>query len=215
MTTLFSPLPVLIALASLCAACGASGLPVASADAAVGTAADASPPAPDAMPPPADAIPPTADAIPPTADTSDDVTADVPAAMDPGADAFPGGTGDATAAPPVVKFCHQLRRTNAEIDLIFEVGDPPAVRLLVRTNTCAPARNEPCASVPAGRQPLRVVEGDRTLATSFFIFQEGREYGFQPVVDATGRVVVMSAVLDAGTCPTVGLPPPDAGAAHD
>jgi hypothetical protein len=121
-----------------------------------------------------------------------------------------GPTG-ITEGMAVAKFCHQLRRQTATVDLTLEFGQPPITRMTTRTNFCTPVAGMPCTTVPVGLVPLRLLEGDVVLATRNVVLQNGGEYGFQAVVNSVGQVAIAGFSLNGGTCTMEFLPAPDGG----
>jgi hypothetical protein len=96
----------------------------------------------------------------------------------------------------VAKFCHDLHRSNANIDLTLEFGNPPLARITATSGNCTPPLGEMCTMIPVGLVPLRLMEGDRELASGAIRLSPNLEYVFAAVVSAqTGMPTVRNGVF--------------------
>lgn len=119
------------------------------------------------------------------------------------------------------KLCHELNRGGAPVTLTLQFGDPPITSITGITGKCAPAPGTPCTSIPVGKVPIKLFEGDKLLTTRFVVLyppaDPPTEYVFQPVVayDNTGRqvVAVTGGRIAPGTCRDLDFPAPDGGIA--
>jgi len=116
------------------------------------------------------------------------------------------------------KLCHDLNRGGLPITLTLQFGDPAISSITARTGVCAPFKGTPCASIPVGLVPLRVMEGDKLLATRSVLLSHGdggapNEYVFQPIINNAGTqvVIVGGPIRFPDTCETLDFPPPDGG----
>jgi hypothetical protein len=117
------------------------------------------------------------------------------------------------------KLCHELSRSGNPVTLTLQFGDPAMVSITGVTGVCAPPAGMPCTMIPVGLVPIKLLEGDRVLATRQVCLsppQAGaaqNEYIFQPFVSAnTGQVGVTGGRIAPGSCQGLDFPPPDAGA---
>jgi hypothetical protein len=139
------------------------------------------------------------------------------AATAPAQDAQPSpddlgeGPGGITPGQALGKFCHELNRSGGPVELTLELGDPALVRITARTGVCAPPAGMPCLSIPVGRVPLRLLEGDKLLTSRAVILSDGNEYVFQPVITSNLQVAVTGGRIATGTCQGLDFPPPDGG----
>jgi hypothetical protein len=117
------------------------------------------------------------------------------------------------------KMCHELNRGGAPVTLTLQFGDPPITSITAITGKCAPMPGTACTSIPIGKVPIKLFEGDKLLTSrDVVLYPEGHpptEYVFQPVVayDNTGRqvVAVTGGRIAPGTCRDLDFPGPDAG----
>jgi hypothetical protein len=130
-----------------------------------------------------------------------------------GDDSAPEGNEGIKEGQALGKFCHQFNRSGHSIDLTLEFGQPAVAKVTASSGACAPAIGMPCASLPVGSFPARLMEGNKVLATGHFTLQKGGQYVFEAVVSpSTGNPTVRtSPVLAPQMCETVDLIGRDAG----
>lgn len=115
------------------------------------------------------------------------------------------------------KLCHELNRGGLPITLTLQLGDPVLASITARTGVCAPMKGMPCASIPVGLVPLRVMEGDKLLASRTVILWPGdggvtNEYLFRPLVNNAGTAVeITGGQIRFDSCKGLDFAPPDAG----
>jgi hypothetical protein len=133
---------------------------------------------------------------------------------------LPGAKADAvtdnsgiTAGHALVKFCNQVFRNGAKIDLTLEFGRPARARITASTNSCAPAAPAPCASVPAGTYPGRLYEGSTLRSQGAFRLSAGVQYLLSADINIeTGALVpVIDGTLELDGCQRYNGPFADGG----
>jgi hypothetical protein len=144
------------------------------------------------------------------------------------------GCGDDNNGPPIpvdnsavvagkqayVKFCHQLKRDGKPIVLTVEFGVPALAKISAVTGTCSPPINVPCAAIPVGVYPGRLLEGTTLLAPGTFRISEGAEYLLWAEVSGySGKPIVAVdptyGVFETGQCSRFDPLASDAGVASD
>jgi hypothetical protein len=118
------------------------------------------------------------------------------------------------------KLCHELNRGGNPVTLTLQfgnTGDPGMVSITGVTGVCAPAAGMPCTTIPVGKVPIKLFEGDRLLVSRDVILNPPaacaapNEFVFQPFVSSTLQVGVTGGRIAPGTCQGLDFPPPDAG----
>jgi hypothetical protein len=103
------------------------------------------------------------------------------------------GISDGSA---VAKFCHDLHRSTSGIDLTLVFGNPPLAQISATTGNCTPPLGETCMTIPVGVVPLKLMEGDRELASGAIRLTSNLEYVFAAVVSGqTGQPTVRNGVF--------------------
>lgn len=116
------------------------------------------------------------------------------------------------------KFCHDLNRGGLPVVLTLQFGDPAIKTISARTGICAPLKGMPCLEIPVGRVPLKVMEGDKVLATRAVILSNGpdggppNEYVFQPVITNLQVAITGGRITVPPVCQDLDFTPPDGGA---
>ena len=115
----------------------------------------------------------------------------------------------------MAKFCNNLVGTNRmNLQFTVELGNQP-VRLVANSGQCAPARGQPCVTIPAGAIKLRVLlDGMATpVLDSIAPVTAGAPTIIAADTDEQMRGVITIATLDpAARCEDVDLGSADAGA---
>jgi hypothetical protein len=76
------------------------------------------------------------------------------------------------------KFCHELVRNDAKIELALEIGTPTLVRIAALSETCSPSLGSPCTPLPVGYFPARLMEGSKVLSSGALRIGLGGKYIF-------------------------------------
>jgi hypothetical protein len=128
----------------------------------------------------------------------------------------PGPQG-ITEGSALGKFCHELNRGGQPVTLTLQLGDPAIISITAKTGVCAPMAGTPCAMIPVGKVPVKLMEGDRVLTTRSVILtlpEPGmplNEYVFQPVITNNLQVAITGGRIASGTCQSLDFPAPDGG----
>jgi hypothetical protein len=128
----------------------------------------------------------------------------------------PGPQG-ITEGSALGKFCHELNRGGQPVTLTLQLGDPAIISITAKTGVCAPMVGTPCATIPVGKVPVKLMEGDRVLTTRSVILtlpEPGmplNEYVFQPVITNNLQVAITGGRIASGTCQSLDFPAPDGG----
>jgi hypothetical protein len=122
-----------------------------------------------------------------------------------------GPTG-ITEGQALGKFCHELNRSGQPVVLTMQLGDPAILTITARTSVCAPMAGMPCAKIPVGLVPLKILDADKVLLSRSVVLVKDREYVFQPVINNNLQVALTGGQLDPGVCQNLDFPPGDGGA---
>jgi hypothetical protein len=128
-----------------------------------------------------------------------------------------GPKGIIPGAMALGKFCHELNRGGAPVTLTLQLGDPAITSITAKTGVCAPMAGMPCATIPMGKVPVKLFEGDHLLSSRSVILQPQaagdmtKEYVFQAVITTNNDVVVTGGQIATGSCQGLDFPPPDGG----
>jgi hypothetical protein len=119
-------------------------------------------------------------------------------------DADPDGNEGVTDGQAVGKFCHQLTRNGSTIELTLEIGSPAIIRLTAETDACSTAPGVPCAAVPVGVIPARLLEGAAVLASGHVRLEKDQQYVFTGVIGAMSTATVtVTPVMAPPTCSAI------------
>jgi hypothetical protein len=128
-----------------------------------------------------------------------------------------GSIGGGGAAQ--IKFCNGLSlQGNANLHLSLEVGTPPLM-MMADSGTCSTAVGVACKSVPAGMQPVRLLDDTgQEVATGTVMIGDGEQWMMLATLDQTNNqpTVVGGALKAQYTCsgvdPFAAPPAVDGGA---
>ena len=109
------------------------------------------------------------------------------------------------------KLCHELNRGGQPVTLTIQFGDPAIASITARTSVCAPMAGMPCAPIPVGLVPLKLLEGDKLLLARSVVLEAGKDYVFQPIINNSLQVALQGGKLDPGVCQNLDFPPGDGG----
>ena len=109
------------------------------------------------------------------------------------------------------KFCHELNRGGQPVLLTLQLGDPSIFTITARTSVCAPMAGTPCATIPVGLVPLKILDGDKLLYARNVVLKGGAEYVFQPKITNSLQITLSGGELGTGVCQGLDFPVPDGG----
>jgi hypothetical protein len=109
------------------------------------------------------------------------------------------------------KFCHELNRGGQPVVLTMQLGDPAIITITARTSVCAPMAGTPCATIPVGLVPLKILDADKLLLSRSVVLTAGKEYVFQPKITNNLQVALTGGELGTGVCQGLDFPVPDGG----
>ena len=116
------------------------------------------------------------------------------------------------------KFCHDLNRGGMPVSLTLIFGEPAIQSITARTGVCAPLKGMPCSTIPVGLVPLKLMEGDKVLASRSVILSNPadagpvNEYVFQAVITTARSVAIGGGRITVPPiCQDLDFPAPDGG----
>jgi hypothetical protein len=120
-----------------------------------------------------------------------------------------GAAGDAnptTGGTAQIKFCNGLSlQNNGNLRLSLQVGDPPVV-MTANSGECSTPTGTPCKTVPAGMNPVHLVDDmNQDVASGTVTIGAGEQWMMLATISNTtgGPTVIGGALKAQYTCSTV------------